>query len=74
MDLGCGSEKGGAVDDGLVDGGGDLGGDHLHLFFPDQMVPVDRIGEEALERVHPGSDGGEVQQRVSRVVLRRPGR
>lgn len=72
--MGGGREEGGAVDDDLVDGGGDLRRHHLHLVLPDQMIPIDRIGEEPLERVHSGSDGGEVEQRVPLVVLRGPGR
>lgn len=60
-------EEGGAVDDDLIDGGGDLGGDHIHLVLADESVVFDRFGEEALERVHSGADGGEVEKGDSRV-------
>ena len=61
------SEESSSVNDDRIDGGGDLGGDYVHLIFSDQSVTLDRVEDEALEGVHSGLDGGEVEKSDSSV-------
>lgn len=46
-----------------MEGVGDLGRDRVKLGFWEDGVGVDRSGEEAVERVHLGSDRRQVGER-----------